>query len=183
MNKTKAANESSAGLRLTGVLSDQELVSCPGIPGDDRLRRGPVAVIECSEEIPCNPCESNCPRGAIQIGDAIISRPCLDVATCSGCALCVSQCPGLAIFVVDLTGQAGDKVSLPYEFLPLPTPGEIVDGMDREGKIVCEAEVLQVDTSARNDRSAVVTLIVPKEFGMEVRFFCGKEANNDGSQR
>ncbi len=158
-------------LRKTGVLSSAELACCPGVPSAQRLRQGPVAVIECSEEIPCNPCEGNCPRGAIRVGSTVTSQPCLDPEGCVGCALCVSRCPGLAIFVVDLSSDDGDHVSIPYEFLPLPESGELVEGVDREGRAVCTARTLTVDARERNDRTAVVTLLTPKGLGMDVRFF------------
>ena len=170
MNETKHERELE-GLRRTGVLSREELADCPGVPTDARLREGPVAVIECQEEIPCNPCECNCPRGAIHVGDTVTSRPCLDVDECVGCALCVSRCPGLAIFVVDLSQEDGDRVIVPYEFLPLPSVGDTVSGVDRSGRDVCAATVLAVNDDARNDRTAVITIQVPKGLGMIVRFF------------
>ena len=170
MNEAKHERELE-GLRRTGVLSREELEDCPGVPTDARLREGPVAVIECQEEIPCNPCESNCPRGAIHVGDTVTSRPCLDVDKCVGCALCVSRCPGLAIFVVDLNQEDGDRVSVPYEFLPLPEIGDEVRGLDRSGNDTCAATVVGVNNDARNDRTAVITLLVPKGLGMTIRFF------------
>ena len=33
----------------------------------DRIRKGPVAVIECYEEIPCDPCRTSCPKKAITL--------------------------------------------------------------------------------------------------------------------
>ena len=48
----------SKGMSETGYLSDEELDNGPGIPSEGRRRRGPVAVLECIQDIPCNPCES-----------------------------------------------------------------------------------------------------------------------------
>jgi NAD-dependent dihydropyrimidine dehydrogenase PreA subunit len=95
--------ERQTGLRQSGVMSAEELSCCPGVPSADRVQRGPCAVMECGEEIPCNPCEANCPRGAIRIGQDVTSRPSLDPETCVGCGVCVTRCPGLAIFLVDLS--------------------------------------------------------------------------------
>jgi len=170
MNETKHEQEPES-LRRTGVLNCEELEDCPGVPAEERLRKGPVAVIECQEEIPCNPCEGNCPRGAIHVGHAVTSRPRLDIDKCVGCALCISRCPGLAIFVVDLSQEDGDRVCVPYEFLPLPRNGDTVRAVDRSGSDVCDAEVLSVNRDARSDRTAVITLRVPKGLGMAVRFF------------
>ena len=43
------------GVRFTGVPSAEELMKA-GIPSKERIRQGRVAVIECVQEIPCNPC-------------------------------------------------------------------------------------------------------------------------------
>ncbi|MBW2487610.1 MAG: hypothetical protein JRE72_09330, partial [Deltaproteobacteria bacterium] len=55
----------------TGYLSDEELKNGPGIPGEARRRKGAVAVLECLEDIPCNPCESSCKFDAITVGEDI----------------------------------------------------------------------------------------------------------------
>ena len=43
------------GVKLTGALSAAEAASV--FPPSERAERGPVAVIECVQQIPCNPCE------------------------------------------------------------------------------------------------------------------------------
>lgn len=174
---------SNPGLRQSGVLSKVELACCAGVPDGARLQRGPVAVIECAEEIPCDPCEANCPRGAIHVGKVITDQPVLDGDSCLGCGLCIAKCPGLAIFVVDESGEGLDKVSIPYEFLPLPETGQIVTGLSRDGKPVCEARVVGKSNASSNDRTPIVTLEVPKGFGMQVRFFYLKEGRVNGHRR
>lgn len=81
------------------------------MPSEEILCRGPVAIIECPEEIPCNPCQMVCPSQAITMDD-INDTPVVDYDKCKGCGLCVQVCPGLAIFMVS---YANDKavVSLP----------------------------------------------------------------------
>lgn len=153
-----------------GVLSEQEIGRLAGMPSEARLAKGPVVVIECPQEIPCDPCETACPHGAITIGEPIVNIPCLVEEVCTGCALCIASCPGQAIFVVDMThGQETASVQLPYEFVPLPRQGEIVAGLNRLGEEVCRARVTRVVSVRRFDRTSVVTVVVPKEFGMEVR--------------
>ena len=44
----------------TGYLEFDELKSIQKLPDDERYAKGPVAVIECVQEIPCNPCEAAC---------------------------------------------------------------------------------------------------------------------------
>lgn len=65
------------GVMYTGIPSREELAACPGVPSKERMAEGRVAVIECVQEIPCNPCESSCRFGAITIGEQITDLPTL----------------------------------------------------------------------------------------------------------
>ena len=142
----------------------------PGYPAPERLRKGPVAVIECVEEIPCNPCETICHFGAIKVGKPIINLPRLDEKKCKGCGKCIAVCPGLAIFVVDNTFNKREAtVSLPYEFLPLPEKGERVNGLNRRGERICSGKVIKIIPPEKNDHTAVITVAVPKECSGEIR--------------
>jgi Fe-S-cluster-containing hydrogenase component 2 len=96
--------------------------------------------------------------------------PEVDWGKCNGCALCVSACPGLAIFVIDLTGDQA-VVKIPYELVPLPAPGDRVMALDRGGNAVCEAEVVEVRSAKVLGKTNLVGLRVPKERAMEVRHF------------
>lgn len=157
-------------LEKDGVLSPEELAELPGIPSKERLEQGAVAVIECAQEIPCNPCEEACPVGAIQVGEPITNLPVLVADKCTGCGLCVPVCPGLAIFVVDMTYSDQEAtVRLPYEFLPLPKRGETVTALDREGRAVCSASVVRVQNPKKFDHTPVITIAVPKDEAMNVR--------------
>jgi len=141
-------------------------------PSSARRARGPVAVVECFQSIPCNPCYTFCPAGAMKPLTDITMLPEVDSERCVGCGVCVSHCPGLAIFVVDESGKdGGGVVRLPYEFTPLPETGEYVTAVDREGKPVCRAQVVRIQNEKTQDRTPVVWLKVPKPLTMEVRFF------------
>jgi len=157
-------------LEKDGVLSPEELAELPGMPSKERLEQGAVAVIECAQEIPCNPCEKACPSGAIRVGEPITNLPTLIEDKCTGCGLCIPLCPGLAIFVVDMTYSDQEAtVQLPYEFLPLPKRGETVKALDREGRVVCPARVVKVLNPKGFDHTAVITIAVPKDQAMNVR--------------
>jgi len=105
----------------TGYLEYEELASIQKLPTQERYEKGPVAVIECVQEIPCNPCEAACRFGAISVGDPITNLPALDSSKCTGCAICVSKCPGLAIFVVNKAyGAATATVAFPYNIFRHP---------------------------------------------------------------
>ncbi len=134
------------------------------------MKNGPCAVIECPQEIPCNPCEAACPRGAITVGRPITNRPQLDTERCIGCGLCIPACSGLAIFVVNPKhSETEATVAFPFEYLPLPAPGDTVTAVNRLGQPVCDAKVLSVVCPPRYDHTAVVTIVVPKGHGDEVR--------------
>jgi Fe-S-cluster-containing hydrogenase component 2 len=160
----------SQGIVYTGVPSLAELEASPGYPSQQAMERQPLAIIECVQQIPCNPCETVCAAGAITVGEPITSLPRLDASKCSGCGLCIAICPGQAIFGLDLTYSPSEAtVSFPYEFLPMPRKGDLVAAVDREGTPVCHATVLRVAMPAAYDRTAVITVVVPREHGTRVR--------------
>ena len=129
-----------------------------------------MAVIECLQPIPCNPCEGACNFGAIHVGTPIINLPVLNEEKCTGCGMCITRCPGLAIFVVDKSYMEGfATVSFPHEYLPLPVKGQMVDAVNRSGEVKCKAEVLRINNAVSNDHTPVVTVIVPLELADTVR--------------
>lgn len=156
-------------IEKTGVPDKENLKDV--VPSEDRRKKGPVAVIECFQEIPCNPCSTACSAGAIKQLDDINKCPQIDHDRCTGCGICVAKCPGLAIFIIDESYSKEEAlVKIPYEFLPLPKEGSFVTGLNREGKPVCRAKVVKIQNTKSQDRTPVISLAVPKEFSMEVRF-------------
>lgn len=144
----------------TGVLSLNDLLK---LPSRKHLHKG-VAIIECIQEIPCNPCVECCPVNAISMKD-INALPFVDFDKCIGCGKCVGICPGLAIF---LTKIEDDKalITLPYEFLPIPKTGEIIKALDREGNIRGNGIVKKV---IKNEKTVILTIEVQKNLVMDVR--------------
>ena len=129
-------------------------------------------MVECYQKIPCNPCQTACPFGAIRSGEDINEIPCRDENVCTGCGVCVAKCPGLSIMIVDGSKSAETvEFRIPYEFLPLPESGEKVTGLDRAGKPICEAKVIRVMNPASFDRTPVVTLEVSREYLYDFRNF------------
>ncbi|MCL2378091.1 MAG: (2Fe-2S)-binding protein [Defluviitaleaceae bacterium] len=157
-------------LEKTGIPSQSEIDSV--FPNDQRLLKGPVAVIECFQSIPCDPCAAACPRGAIQTFDDINDRPVIDNDKCNGCILCMTKCPGLAIMVVDMTWSSNRAlIKMPYEFRPLPEKGQTVHALDREGTPVAEAEVIQVLNTKNMNKVPVVSIAVDKQLVKTIRNF------------
>lgn len=158
------------GVRYTGIPSAEELSHSFGIPSEERMKRGRVAVIECVQEIPCNPCEGTCPFGAIKIGNPITNLPHLDEDKCTGCGTCVAMCPGQAIFLVNAAySETEGEVSFPFEYLPVPKIGDEVDAVNRGGEVVCKGRVTSVKNPVAYKNTCVVTIAVPKEYINEVR--------------
>ena len=139
--------------------------------GRSKAPRGKKSLlIECYEQIPCNPCEAVCPVGAIEIAPSIIDIPALDMEKCTGCGLCVPACPGHAIFLFEeLESENSGTVSFSYEFLPRPKVGDTVIATDRNGQTLTPARVKSVRLNAKYNRTAVVTLEVPKDLLRDVR--------------
>ena len=153
-----------------GPAASSAIENCPGYPEKERFEKGPVAVIECTEQIPCDPCAYVCPKDAISVGRPITRLPRLDEEKCTGCGLCIPSCHGLAIFVVDKTYSAREALlQIPYEFLPLPKKGERVDCLDRCGRKVTEGRVHKVTHPRRSDHTATLSIVLDKAYADEVR--------------
>lgn len=147
------------------------------LPDRERMERGPFVVIECVQEIPCNPCVESCPQKAITIQPSVNDVPRVDFDLCTGCGLCIAHCPGLAIFVVHQNHDASRALlSLPYEFFPLPSVGETVDVYDRAGIKIGEGEIVRIRNAKSQDRTPVVFLAVDKPLAMQARHFKRKKA-------
>ncbi|WP_058953392.1 FAD-dependent oxidoreductase [Clostridium tyrobutyricum] len=169
IEKTQEGIDISKNLLKKGYLTDEEIMKYPGV----KSIKGIHAVIECSQNIPCNPCQDACPKKCIKVGANITSLPIIDEKSqCIGCGMCVASCSGQSIFLIDEDYEKGyTSVTLPYEFLPLPEKGMKGRGLDRSGKEVCEVEVVDVKSLPAFDHTNLLTIKVPKEKGMRVRFF------------
>ena len=157
-------------LSATGVLTTEYLKETGRYPSEERMKKGPVAVCECVEEIPCNPCESSCPFHAITIGENISQLPCVALDECVGCGTCIAACSGLAIFVLDKSySQEVGSVSFPYEYLYSFSVGDTVGAANRSGEKICEGTVKKILNTKKADRTTVITLEVPIGCVDEVR--------------
>ena len=143
----------------TGILSLKDLK----IPTKKQLEKG-VAILECIQEIPCNPCVESCPVCAISMKD-INAPPINDYEKCIGCTKCVGICPGLAIFVVKIKDSKA-LLTLQYEFLPAPKVGDKVEALNREGAKVGFGIVSRV---VKQGKTMVITVEIDEELAMDVR--------------
>ena len=142
-----------------GILDIEEIKK----PTEEQLKKG-VAIIECIQEIPCNPCVDSCPVNAITMKD-INAPPVVDYDKCIACGKCVGICPGLAIFVVKIKDDIA-YITLPYEMLPIPEKNQEVEALNRKGEVVAKATVVKV---LKAGKTMVITIKTKKELAMIVR--------------
>ncbi|WKY43310.1 FAD-dependent oxidoreductase [Eubacteriaceae bacterium ES2] len=169
IDKTDEGHLVSKSLLQKGYLADEEIDRFPGINQKEAIH----PVMECTQNIPCNPCQDACPKNCIQIGKDITALPAIaGDSQCSGCGLCVAACSGQAIFLVSENSDEGfAEVTLPYEFLPLPESGQKGMALTRSGQDCCPAEVVAVKSLKAYDRTNLLTIRVPLENAMNARFF------------
>jgi sarcosine oxidase subunit alpha len=135
---------------------------------------GLFPVIRCVQEIPCDPCIHVCPKDMIKMrGDPISGIPEVVKDECTGCMLCVSVCPGLAITLVDLREEGPEGlVTVPFELLDEHVKaGNEVDAVDMDGGFVARARIEKVTRRKVYDRTLLVTLRVPREAAPKVAGF------------
>lgn len=169
VGKTEEGINVSMNLLGKGYISQEEISRFPGVTRQKKIH----PVIECTQNIPCNPCQDACNKGCIKIGGNITSLPVVDEGhECAGCGLCVASCPGQAIFLVEEDTEPGfGEITMPYEFLPLPEAGDRGIALGRDGSEVCAAEVIKVRTAPVFDHTSLLTIKVPDEMLMSVRFY------------
>jgi Fe-S-cluster-containing hydrogenase component 2 len=123
-------------------------------------------VFHCSQEIPCNPCTSICPKHAIRIeGDEILGLPTFVEEDCIACEQCVAICPGLAVTLVDFrSGSAEAVVTIPYEFTRVSIKeGDAVTVLDTEGKVLGNVPVVKIREPKFADHALLVRVKAPAE--------------------
>ena len=163
-------------LERTGIPTDDDLEKV--IPDKKRLAQGPVVIIECFQKIPCDPCAISCKLGAIKPFKDINDLPQVDFDKCTGCGICISSCPGLAIFVIDMNySEEKALIKLPHEMMPLPEKGEDIYALDRAGSILGKAKVVRV-LKIKN-KTNIISLEVPKSMAMKVRSIKVKDKNHE----
>ena len=164
----------SESLLRCGYMEPTDVERFPGYVSN---KDGFHPVVECTQNIPCNPCQDLCPKACITVGEDISSLPTVHPdLDCINCGMCVSGCPGQAIFLINEHYEPGyAAVSFPYELLPVPEIGTKGFALDRSGKAICEAEIIGAKLTKAYDHTTVLTMKVPEEMVDCARFFSWEE--------
>jgi NADPH-dependent 2,4-dienoyl-CoA reductase/sulfur reductase-like enzyme/ferredoxin len=142
------------------------------IPQDEA---GVIPVLHCSQEIPCDPCVSVCTQQLIYIDPNDIRALPEFIGgklgrACTGCAKCVTICPGLAITMVDYRRDAEHPtVTIPYEFLKESIRvDDTVTVLDASGNALGNVKVTSVRAIKANDRTVSVKVRAPREYARRI---------------
>ncbi len=160
----------SMSLLKKGYMTEAELKA---FPAAQNSAPGIHPVIECTQNIPCNPCQDACKFDCIKVGADIVKLPEINTESkCTGCGMCVASCSGQAIFLINEDYEPGyATVSLPYEILPLPKKGDKGKALGRDGSPVCDAEIVSVRSAPAMDKTQILTMKIPLEYVHAARFY------------
>ena len=129
--------------------------------------QGVFPIFHCYQEVPCNPCISVCPVGAIRTErDEITGLPYItDLDTCTGCGSCVAVCPGLSMILVDYRDDPEQPlVTLPYEiWRGRVEVGQKVPVTDVDGAILGYYPVEKISTRRKYPGTLLVQIKVEKK--------------------
>lgn len=147
-------------------------------PSQAYPHEGMYPIMHCTQEIPCNPCSTVCPKGLTKVSQVDIRNlPHYDRSKdeqCINCGRCVAVCPGLAVSIVDFRKQNGKAlVSLPYEQDPERLKmGELIEVTNTEGLTLGSYPIMQIrKIVGYRDGTQVVTVEVPADLATEVSGF------------
>jgi len=143
---------------------------------------GVLPVFHCTQEIPCDPCSSICPKGLIYIDPQDIRKvPTFqgDQNPCSGCEKCIAFCPGLAITLVDYRKENDyPVVAIPFEFnYEIIKEREEVTVLDTEGDVLGDLEVVKVEQVASRDHTLIVKVRSPRSIATRIAGIRVQESN------
>jgi len=165
----------SLGLRIGEIPAEweQKAIILKSKPGPSVRRQQPAReegvfpIFHCDQEVPCNPCTSVCPVGAIRTErDEITGLPYItDLDACTGCGSCVAVCPGLSMTLIDYREDAEHPlVTLPYEIWREGLEaGQKIPITDVEGAILGYYPVEKISTRRKYPGTLLIQVKVDRK--------------------
>jgi sarcosine oxidase subunit alpha len=157
---------------------DEKATILKSKPGREDRKKPPLKedgvfpVFHCYQEVPCNPCTSVCPIGAIRTeNDEITGLPYMvDLESCTGCASCIAVCPGLCVSLVDYREDPEHPlITLPYEiWREHVNIGQKVPVTDIDGTVLGYYPVEKVSTRKKYPGTLLVKVKVDKAVAKSV---------------
>jgi len=152
---------------------EEILKSRPGEVVDQNipdLEEGVFPIMHCTQEIPCDPCSTVCPRHLIHVDPLDIRHlPEVDYFAekgCIACGRCVAVCPGLAVTLVDYRkGNENALVTLPFEQDPMSvSEGDEIELTSTEGLSLGTATIKTIKKiKDYANGTSLLTVEVPRE--------------------
>ena len=171
---------------------DHKAVILKSKPGPTVSRKHPTReqgvfpIFHCYQEVPCNPCTSVCPVGAIRTEEnKITGLPYItDLDACTGCGSCVAVCPGLSMILVDYRDDPEHPlVTLPYEiWRERVEVGQKVPVTDVDGAILGYYPVEKISTRRKYPGTLLVQIKVDKKVAKAVMGIWVQERQAEPSQ-
>ena len=152
---------------------EEILKSRPGVTVEQdlpELEEGVFPIMHCTQEIPCDPCSTVCPRHLIHVDPEDIRHlPEVDYFAekgCIACGRCVAICPGLAVTLVDYRKESANAlVTLPYEQdLQSVAEGDEIELTSTEGMSLGKANIKTIKKIKEYaNGTSLLTVEVPRE--------------------
>lgn len=152
---------------------EEILKSRPGVTVEQdlpELEEGVFPIMHCTQEIPCDPCSTVCPRHLIHVDPEDIRHlPEVDYFAekgCIACGRCAAICPGLAVTLVDYRKESANAlVTLPYEQdLQSVAEGDEIELTSTEGMSLGKANIKTIKKIKEYaNGTSLLTVEVPRE--------------------
>jgi glycine/D-amino acid oxidase-like deaminating enzyme/Pyruvate/2-oxoacid:ferredoxin oxidoreductase delta subunit/bacterioferritin-associated ferredoxin len=127
-----------------------------------------LAIINCDEDIPCNPCAISCKFDSIKINKNITQQPTINYELCKGCGLCLPKCPGRAIRMLQYNFTDTESLlTIPFEFEPYPKQNQKVSIVNYDGNFLANGTIQKTKPPKSKTDCGTISIIIPKKHAFD----------------